>query len=130
MAGRGREGQGASVSRIGTAQEMAYEKAKQNDGDGDQEDAIANPPGDRRRLPEVLWPVQGASPQVAVRALDIQRAPEGWQVALTVKATAMSYDQATDALTALRHQLAAELPDDALKESGIALDRASPPAGG
>jgi hypothetical protein len=81
---------------------------------------------DRRRLPEVLWPVQAAAPQVAVRSLDIDRDPAGWRVALTVKATAMSYDQATDALTALRHQLAAELPEDALKESGIALDRASP----
>jgi hypothetical protein len=82
---------------------------------------------DRRRLPEVLWPLQASEPQVSVHSLSVTRKDEGWEVRLGVTAKAMDYDQATDAITALTHQLGAELPENALNVSGITLDRATPP---
>jgi hypothetical protein len=78
---------------------------------------------DRRRLPEVLWPLQAAAPHVQVRRLDVERQTDGWRVVLGLTATAMTYDAATDAITAVTQQLGAELPDDALTLSGVELDR-------
>jgi hypothetical protein len=80
---------------------------------------------DRRRLPEVLWPLQAAAPEVEVHRLEVERQADGWRVLLGLTATAMSYEAATDAITAVTQQLGAELPDDALTVSGIELDRAS-----
>ena len=78
---------------------------------------------ERRQLPEVLWPLQAAAPDVQVRRLEIERQTDGWRVVLGLTSTASTYDAATDAITAVTQQLAAELPDDALKVSGIELDR-------
>ena len=55
----------------------------------------------------------------------MERQADGWRVLLGLTATAMSYEAATDAITAVTQQLGAELPDDALTVSGIDLDRAS-----
>jgi hypothetical protein len=82
---------------------------------------------DRRRLPEVLWPLEAAARDVEVRKLHVAREENGWAVDLSLTATAMSYEQATDAITAVTQQLGAELPDGALTVSGIELKRALPP---
>ena len=81
---------------------------------------------DQRRLPEVLWPLQAAAPDVEVRRLQIARQPDGWEVVVGVTATAESYDRATDAIVAVSQRLGAQLPEDALSTSRISLDPEAP----
>ena len=76
---------------------------------------------DRRRLPEILWPLQAAAGTVEIRRLEVTRQESGWQVVLGVRAVGMSSAEVTSALTALSHQLGAELPKDALSMSGLSL---------
>ncbi|MBW3628438.1 MAG: pilus assembly protein PilM [Gemmatimonadetes bacterium] len=78
---------------------------------------------DRRRLPEVLWPLQAAASEVEIRKLQVVRQQGGWEVVVGITATAMSYEQATDAITAVAQQLGSELPENALTVSGIDLAR-------
>lgn len=78
---------------------------------------------DSRRLPELLWPVQSAAPEVTVESLAISRQPEGWNVSLALISRAWNYDAATDAITRLTTQLGSQLPPEALSVSGIVLDR-------
>jgi hypothetical protein len=82
--------------------------------------------GDRRRLPEVLWPLQAAAPDVRVRKLQVARQEAGWDVVLGMTAEAPSYEQATDAILAVTQRLGAELPDSALATSAVELDPATP----
>jgi hypothetical protein len=82
--------------------------------------------GDRRRLPEVLWPLQAAAPDVRVRKLQVARQEAGWDVVLGMTAEAPSYEQATDAIMAVTQRLGAELPDSALTTSSVELDPATP----
>lgn len=81
---------------------------------------------DRRRLPEVLWPLHAAAPVVEVGKLHVARGAEGWEVLLGVTATAPTYELATDAISAVTQRLAAELPEDALAVSAIEMARATP----
>lgn len=72
---------------------------------------------DHRRIPEVLWPLQAAAPRIQVEELTISPAEGGWSVILAGISIAPTTGDATDAVEALREQLAIELPD-----SGVTLE--------
>jgi hypothetical protein len=77
------------------------------------------------RLPEVLWPLQAAAPEVGVTRLRVSPSEEGWRVDLTASARGRSSAEATDAVDALVRQLEAQLPGGRVSLSQMAY---APPA--
>ena len=77
------------------------------------------------RLPEVLWPLQAAAPEVGVTRLRVSPSEEGWRVDLTASARGRSSAEATDAVDALVRQLEAQLAGGRVSLSQMAY---APPA--